>query len=415
MEKRRVALSEDRIRAIKPPERETIVWDRDIRGFGLRCYPTGLKRFILQYRVGGRKAPQRRMTLGEAGSIRLSAARAAAQKCLGELAIGKDPQGERKEAARQDAARLGPLLDAYEKHLTARKVVNIQAIMSLLRRQLLVPLGNIHAETIRRRNVADRVAKLEAAGKPGAAQDLRAKTTTFFGWAVNQDLIYANPLAGWRRDRATRAQMTVRPGKSLSGDELKAVWAACSSVGAPFGDFVRFLLLTGQRKTETAMVRRADLDLVSGLWTIPAKHAKNGREHRVPLPPLAIAIVRRQEKHSGDPHVFATGLAKPMSGWTKRQAKLIEKSGVEFTLHDCRRTFRSGLTALGVESELSEIMLNHVRDDLLERYDREPRWNERMAAATLWAEHVAALVRDNPAGAVDLAARQTASAPMARA
>ena len=71
MERQRIVLTEDRIRAIQPPDRETMIWDRDIRGFGLRCYPTGLKRFILQYRTGGRKTPQRRITIGEAGSIRL--------------------------------------------------------------------------------------------------------------------------------------------------------------------------------------------------------------------------------------------------------------------------------------------------------------------------------------------------------
>lgn len=404
----RVALTEDRVKAIKPPERETMVWDRDVRGFGVRCYPTGLKRYILQYRTGGRQTPQRRITLGEAGSLRLADARDAARTYLGELAQGRDPQARLQQAARQEATRLGVLLDAYEAHLAARGVVNQQAIMSLLRRELLGGLGNVHAETIRRRDVADRVSKLEAVGKPGAAQDLRAKATTFFGWAVNGDRIYANPLAGWRRERATRAQMAVRPGKSLSSEELKAVWQACSGVAAPFGDFVRFLFLTGQRKTETARMRRAHVDLESGVWTIPAKHAKNGREHRVPLPPLAVAIVKRQERHAGDPHIFATGTAKPMSGWTKRQDKLVECSGVEFTLHDCRRTFRSGLTALRVETELAEILLNHVRDDLIERYDREPRWAERMAAAGAWADHVAALVgADDPAGAViDLAARR---------
>ena len=171
--------------------------------------------------------------------------------------------------------------------------------------------------------------------------------------------------------------MAVRPGKSLSADELKAVWSACGDMPAPFGDYVRFLLLTGQRRKETALMRRTDVDLDAGVWTIPAKHAKNGREHRVPLPPVAVAIVAPPKRWAGDPHVFATGTGKPMSGWTKRQNKLVERSGVTFTLHDCRRTFRSGLTALKVESELAEIMLNHVRNDLIERYDREPRWQEK--------------------------------------
>src|ERR1044072_2069621 len=231
----RVALTEDRVKAIKPPERETMVWDRDVRGFGVRCYPTGLKRYILQYRTGGRQTPQRRITLGEAGPLRLADARDAARTYLGELAQGRDPQARLQQAARQEATRLGVLLDAYEAHLAARGVVNQQAIMSLLRRELLGGLGNVHAETIRRRDVADRVSKLEAVGKPGAAQDLRAKATTFFGWAVNGDRIYANPLAGWRRERATRAQMAVRPGKSLSSEELKAVWQGGGGGGAALG------------------------------------------------------------------------------------------------------------------------------------------------------------------------------------
>jgi hypothetical protein len=36
-------------------------------------------------------------------------------------------------------------------------------------------------------------------------------------------------------------------------------------------------------------------------------------------------------------------------------------------------------------------MLNYVRADLLERYDREARWEERVAAAEMWAAHVAAV------------------------
>lgn len=391
----RFALTEERIRALKPTEKEVTLWDRDLRGFGVRCYPTGLKKFILQYRAngGGRNAQQRRITLGVAGSVRLSDARAAAQKHLGEIAMGRDPQAERKEAVRADATRLDVLLDTYEKHLAARKVVNRKTIMSLLRRELLGPLGKVYADNIRRRDVAERVEKLEADGWPGTAQDLRSKATTFFGWAVNRDLIYANPLAGWRRERTTRAQMKAPRGRALGSDEIRAVWVACGDVPAPFGDYVRLLLLTGQRRKETAMMRWADLDLGAGVRIIPAKQAKNGREHRVPLPPQAVELIARQRRWADDPYVFATGIGKPMSGWTKRQAKLVQFSSVAFTLHDCRRTFRSGLRALRVETELAEIMLNHVREDLIERYDREPRWAERMAAAAAWADQIAGNVR----------------------
>lgn len=62
----RIVLTEDRIRSLKAPDQETMLWDRDVRGFGLRCYPSGLKKFIFQYRAGngGRGSQQRRITLG---------------------------------------------------------------------------------------------------------------------------------------------------------------------------------------------------------------------------------------------------------------------------------------------------------------------------------------------------------------
>ncbi|SDK12495.1 protein of unknown function [Bradyrhizobium sp. Rc2d] len=74
----RVNLTEERIKALKPEEGcELVLWDTEVRGFGVRCWPSGRKMFILLYRAngGGRKAPQRRMTLGEVGSVRLADAR----------------------------------------------------------------------------------------------------------------------------------------------------------------------------------------------------------------------------------------------------------------------------------------------------------------------------------------------------
>jgi integrase len=406
----RVNLTEERIKALKAPATgEVVLWDSEIRGFGVRCWPSGRKLFILFYRAGGgRKAAQRRMTLGEVGSVRLSDARNAARQYLGQIAAGADPQAERKELGRRDAARLDYALDEYEKHLKARHVVNAVHIMSLLRREMLKPLGKIDVQTIDRQMVADQVAKLEARKKPGTAQDLRSKSATFLNWTVNRGLLRANPLAGWRRDRKTRAQYTARTGRALAEAEVKAIWRACSAVPSPYGDYVRILLLLGQRRKETALMSRADLDLKKGVWTIPAAQTKNGREHRVPLPAFAVAILQRQKKWVGSDYVFAGNGGKAMTGWSKRHPGLVAKADTRFTLHDCRRTFRSGLQALGVETELAEMMLNHIREELLETYDREPRWKERVHAAQLWASHLSTMFGEGRAGVVELAAMESA-------
>ncbi len=419
----RANLTEERIRAIVvPADGEYVLWDSKLTGFGVRCFPSGRKVFVLMYRPAGtgRAGPKRRMKLGEFGKVKLADARSAAQTFLGQVAGGGDPQADRKAVARRAAARLDHALDSYQKHLERRRVVHAAQIVRNLKRYMPGPLDKVDLASIDRQAIASRVARIETqavknttmrttsktstglrekvstvkrrVGGPGAAADFRTKAHTFFGWAVSQGLIYANPLAGWRRERVTRAQMNDRKGRALADHEIKAVWSACDAVAAPYGDYVRMLLLTGQRRTETARMRWYDIDVAAGTWIIPADVAKNGRLHVVPLPPVALQTVQRQTRHAKNLHVFpGHKVGSAISNWSKRHAKLVEESGVSFTLHDLRRTFRSGLRRLGVDSELAEMMLNHARADLVEIYDREPRTAERHAAAQKWAEHIATL------------------------
>jgi integrase len=139
-------------------------------------------------------------------------------------------------------------------------------------------------------------------------------------------------------------------------------------------------------------MRWQDINFEEGVWTIPPGVAKNGREHRVPLPRFTIDILSCQRRLLDSPYVFAGRGGAAMSGWSKRMRSLASAGVGDFTLHDLRRTFRSGLSLLGVDADIAELMLNHARADLVERYDREPRWAERVSAAHMWAERVAGLV-----------------------
>ena len=72
----------------------------------------------------------------------------------------------------------------------------------------------------------------------------------------------------------------------------------------------------------------------------------------------------------------------------------------DWTLHDLRRTFRSGMTRLGIEPDVAEIMLNHRPDTLRSIYDRDPRLDARRDAAERWANHVRAIVDPDSASNV---------------
>jgi len=138
-------------------------------------------------------------------------------------------------------------------------------------------------------------------------------------------------------------------------------------------------------------------DVEAGVWIIPPETAKNGREHRVPLPRPAIAILRVLPRLKGNDYVFP-GRRGPMTGWSKRLPAVYAATATggmaPWTPHDLRRTFRSGLAALGVDHVVAELMLAHVvpGGTLAPLYNRAERWLERVEAAERWAAHVDGLV-----------------------
>jgi integrase len=391
----RIALTTARIeQATCPPGKASIdLWDTVQPGLLLRTYPTGKKTFMAFYRVGsGRKAPQRWDRLGDAAAISLKAAREAARSKLGAVAKGADPAGERRAQAKRDRARLGPALDAYEADLTRRQVVKAKDRMALLRRELK-PLGNVDLATISRNDIVRLINGIEQDDRPGAAQDLRKNAAVFLGWAVDQGLIMASPLAGWRRPRRTRAQLLSRPGRALADWELPLVWQAAEAEGWPFGPYFQIVLLTGQRRLETSLMRWRHVDLEAAVWTIPAAVTKSGRTHKVPLAPTAVAVLSGLPRMTSD-LVFPGRGGAPMSGWSKRVPAFVGRTGLEvFTLHDLRRTTRTGLGDLGVDRIVCELLLNHaVSDELTAIYDRGDYWRARVEAAGRWADHIVGLV-----------------------
>jgi len=392
----RIALTAQRIEGAScpPGARQALVWDSVQPGLVLRIYPTGRKVFLTFYRVGsGRRAPQRWDQIGLADAISLKDARSAAKAKLGAVAKGGDPAGERRAEAKRQRDRLEPALDAYEADLERRKVVKRGEVLSLLRRELLKPLGNVDLATLTRNDLVKRIGEVEASGRPGAARELRKVAAVFLGWCADHGKITASPLAGWRRQRKTRAERLERPGRALADWELPELWKAADTQGWPFGLYLKMLLLLGQRRTETALMAWSDVDLDQGVWTVPPEITKSGRLHKIPLPPQAVAILRTHKRAAKSDLVFPGRRNQPMTGWSKRLPalyKLTAKAEMpRWTLHDLRRTVRTGLGRLGVDRVVAELLIDHaISDELAAIYDRGDYWHLRVEAAGRWADHV---------------------------
>ncbi|WP_417433388.1 tyrosine-type recombinase/integrase [Hoeflea sp.] len=374
---------------------EAVIWDTEVTGFGLRLRGKS-QTYIIAYRpVGqGRSANMKRIKLGTPETIKTASdARRLAFALLGKVAAGGDPAKDRAEEKRKQKARVADLLDGYDNDLQRRGYVARTMVMSLLRRRLKKHYEKDIAE-MKGADFAAIIESLERSGMPGAAEEFRSRCRAFLAFChTKAKVIDANPLYGFRRQRATRSDRLAKAahGRALSDEELVSVWAA-ADVNTVFGRYIRFLILTGSRRGEGAGLRWSMFNRGAAegpAIDFPPTFTKQGRGHSVPLNGALVALLAKCPTDSRSDLVFPSArTGGQMSGWNNLLAALIKECGVQFTLHDLRRTFRTGLSRLGVDTETAELALGHARENLIEIYDRGNGSAKVRAAFELWARHV---------------------------
>jgi integrase len=200
-----------------------------------------------------------------------------------------------------------------------------------------------------------------------ALKDIR----TFFNWCVPRYLP-SSPCVGFKMP-AYRPRERV-----LTDDELKRVWFAAEDMGV-YGKQVQCLITTGQRIGQIVSFEQswASEDRI----TFPAEIMKGGREHSIPLRPMTKVIL---------PHLTVTTYQG------KRKHELDTSSGVtDWTLHDIRRTFATGLAALSIPIHVTEKLLNHfsgTTGGIVGVYQKHQYWNEQAAALDTWEAHLSKLL-----------------------
>ena len=120
---------------------------------------------------------------------------------------------------------------------------------------------------------------LDEIGAPSQRAHAQKDVTTFFNWCVPRYL-QASPCQGLKKPLQKARD------RILTTDELKKVWKRAQEIGYPFGIIVQLLILLGQRRGETAGLRRSWIR--DGVLTIPAEVTKNANEQTLPLSPLAL-------------------------------------------------------------------------------------------------------------------------------
>jgi integrase len=361
---------------------------RDRSGLCLRLLPTGAAswQFVYRLRGAGRSGTQKTLTIGAWPAIDVRKSAEVARRLAGEVAGGRDPRAEIRETKRRERAVVAMALDDYEKWTESRRLRKVPTMMSALRRGLGHLLQRDLVE-LDRVVLIDAIERIGSTGKAGAARDFRKHLRTFINRQLSLGVIAVDPLTGYRMPAATKDDVieAEEHGKSLSDDEILAVWRAAEAVGGPFGGLVKMGLLTGLRRGELAAMRWDWIDENGLRITVPGKVMKSGREHAVPITNLIAKLLDETPDRGGGlvfPSEKRLGGVTAMSGWSKMLTRLRQTSGVDGVgLHDLRRTFRSALADLGVPEEVAEAMIAHRRAGLIGRYNRATLWDLRRAAA----------------------------------
>jgi len=367
---------------------EIIQFDDTVPGFGLRVRSGGSATWVFQYRIG---AKQRRISLGSAKAISAQGARTRATELHARTKLGQDPGGEKIENRIRAVETFGAVLRPYLAHKKAELKARTYAEVERHLLQHAKRLHGMQVTLIDRRTVAALLAELAANNGRSVSNSVRASLSSFFSWAMREGLAEANPVIATNKAAANGARDRV-----LSDSELRSIWNALGTTG--YGDIVRLLALTGQRRDEIGSLRWQEIDFDKAVISLAAERTKNGKPHDIPLSAAALDILKNRPRFAVREYVFG---ANGFAGWSncKREldARISAKGAIwPWRLHDLRRTVSTRLhDELGVQPHIVEAVLNHVsghKGGVAGVYNRAQYAKEKAVALAHWAEHLMAIV-----------------------
>ena len=362
--------------------------DELMPGLVLRISTSGTKTFCLHKRINGK---MRRLTIGRFGVVSLAEARERVRQFLYEIETGRFE--DRTGVEVETKPTLGDVIPDYiEKHA---KVHNRDWKR---KKALLAKFTTLHGKRLDEIKRADVVKACDVIHKsaPVSANRALAHLKHLMGWCVERGMIEANPIAGMKPLSKERSRERV-----LTDDELSALWTTCDAEGYPFGDCMKLLILSGQRRAEVAGMRWSEFDLEKRLWTLPSLRAKNGRQHTVPITDAMLDVLRRAPRFLGSDFVFTTTGKSPVSGFGRlkdRLDKALPEGTEPWIIHDLRRTMSTNMAMLGVPQPVTEALLNHktgVVSGVAAIYNVYSYADEKREALGSWSQHVLKLAREH--------------------
>jgi integrase len=370
-------------------------------GLQLWIFPDGAKRWRLAYRFDGK---QKLLAIGVYPAVGLKEARDSRDKAKQLLARGKDPSiAKREDRAAKVAScenTFGALADellakARREGKAARTQSKLEWLLSLAR----PTLGHLPIAEIPASEVLTVLRLVEARKKYETAKRLRATIGQVFRYAIATGRARNDPTIALK-GALTAPKVTHRAAITepvAFGALLRAI---AGYQGAPETiAALELLALTFVRPGELRAMEWIEVNLDSALWIIPASKMKMRRDHRVPLAPRAVAILKELYKITGGGKFVFPSIRSPKRCMSENtiNAALVRLSFTSdvMTGHGFRAAASSMLNECGLwNADAIERQLAHLDNDNVRRaYHRAEYWEERVKMMGYWADRCDAMRR----------------------
>ena len=397
-------------------------WDTVTPGFGIRVTRGGTQTFIVMTRALERgKWVKRRLKIGRVGDpldaegkqvLDLAEARRRARATIAAAGDGRNPATQLEtppdvQRVERSADCFANVRDAFLKQYRTRqkrkpKPRTLEEMTRVLSGARFEDWEGRPITEITKQDVRDLLSGIIAEGHDARANKTLVVLRQVLNWAYDHDKINTVPT-----DRIKPPGAEVSRDRVLSASESVAIWNACYGSGKGYGgrdsqvygDIVRVLMLTGQRRSEVAQMQWSEIDFDRRLWSLPAARSKNALPHFVPLSSPVLVILRRQQAQRVEldkpcPWVFTSNGKTPFSGWSQSKHRLDARCGVvDWRIHDLRRTLVTGMNEdLRIAPHVVESVVNHVsgaaRQGAAGVYNRALYLDERRRALQRWARYV---------------------------
>ena len=364
-----VKLDQRRVDALKPRKSAYNVRDRDLKGFGLRVWPSGKKRYFVHSQHRGRRVWK---TIASAESASAGEARARAATMLATIRRGGDAPASPEETVFEAVAD-----EVFTRYARNWKPGTLKVNRNYYRNHILPRFKGRPIAGIDSRDVRQWFASLHA--KPAAAD----RSAPILSVIMRQAEIYgyrpvgSNPCKGIKRYRREGRE------RFLSAAEIRSLAAALDRFETDRPQqvaIIRLLLLTGCRASEVRTLKwryRRE-----GKLFLP--DTKTGGR-AVPLAPSAVRLLTSLPRDEDNPWVIAG--RKP--GWhlTDLQhpwRRIRGRAGLDdVRIHDLRHSFASRALALGEGLRMIGKLLGHTQVQTTARYAHLARDTVKASAARI--------------------------------